>query len=119
MRFTKQVSRSCRPGGRRSRAHTLVLLRGRRQSDELSAEKQCHMGAVVVALQYAFVVRDIVARMMSSLFAAMLCLTLLTCAHLFYVFQGRSSKGRDRRKDASGPSQGHGDARRRDIIPPP
>ena len=69
----------------------LVLLRGRRQSDELSAEKQCHMGAVVVALQYAFVVRDILARMMSSLFAAMLCLTLLTCAHLFYVFQGRSS----------------------------
>jgi hypothetical protein len=28
---------------------------------------------------------------MSALFAAMLCLTLLTASHLFYLFQGRSS----------------------------
>ena len=44
-----------------------------------------------VALQYAFLLRDVVARIMSALFAAMLCLTLLTAAHLFYLFQGRSS----------------------------
>ncbi len=50
-----------------------------------------HTAAAVVALQYAFVLRDILARIMSSLLAAMLCLTLVTCAHLFYVFQGRSS----------------------------
>jgi hypothetical protein len=44
-----------------------------------------------VALQYAFLLRDVVARIMSALFAAMLCLTLLTASHLFYLFQGRSS----------------------------
>jgi hypothetical protein len=44
-----------------------------------------------VAIQYAFVVRDILARTMSPLFAAMLCLTLLAGAHLFYLFPGRSS----------------------------
>ncbi|HEY2151205.1 MAG TPA: hypothetical protein VGH34_10370 [Vicinamibacterales bacterium] len=44
-----------------------------------------------VAVQYAFVVRDILARMMSPLFAAMLCLAFLSGAHLFYLFPGRSS----------------------------
>jgi hypothetical protein len=44
-----------------------------------------------VALQYAFLLRDVLARIMSALFAAMLCLTLLTAAHLFYLFQSRSS----------------------------
>ena len=44
-----------------------------------------------VAIQYAFVVRDILARTMSPLFAAMLCLTFLAGAHLFYLFPGRSS----------------------------
>jgi len=44
-----------------------------------------------VALQAAFVLRDIVARTITSLFAAMLCLTLLTAAHLLYVFSGRAS----------------------------
>jgi hypothetical protein len=44
-----------------------------------------------VALQYAFVLRDVLARIMSSLFGAMLCVTFVTTAHLFYLFQGRSS----------------------------
>jgi hypothetical protein len=44
-----------------------------------------------VAIQYAFVVRDILARTMSPLFAAMLCLAFLAGAHLFYLFPGRSS----------------------------
>jgi hypothetical protein len=44
-----------------------------------------------VALQYAFVLRDVLARIMSSLFGAMLCLTLLTAGHLFYLFQGRAA----------------------------
>ena len=34
-----------------------------------------------VALQFAFVLRDIVARTVAALFTAMLCLTLLTAAH--------------------------------------
>ncbi len=45
----------------------------------------------LIALQCALVLRDILARVMSCLFTAMLCLTLLTAAHLFYLFQGRSS----------------------------
>jgi hypothetical protein len=45
----------------------------------------------IVALQYAFVLRDILARTMSTLFAAMLCLLCVSAAHLFYVFPGRSS----------------------------
>jgi hypothetical protein len=45
----------------------------------------------IVALQCAFLLREILARIMSSLFVTMLCLTLLTGAHLMYVFQGRSS----------------------------
>jgi hypothetical protein len=44
-----------------------------------------------VAIQCAFVVRDVIARIMSSLFAAMLVLTLVASAHLFYLFQGRAS----------------------------
>jgi hypothetical protein len=44
-----------------------------------------------VAVQYAFVVRDVLGRITSSLFASMLVLTLLTAAHLFYLFQGRAS----------------------------
>jgi len=44
-----------------------------------------------VALQYAFVVRDVLARITSSLFSAMVVLGLLTAAHLFYLFQGRAS----------------------------
>ena len=39
----------------------------------------------------AFVLRDIVARTITCLFAAMLCLTSLTAAHLLYVFNGRAS----------------------------
>jgi hypothetical protein len=45
----------------------------------------------VVALQCAFLLREVLARIMSSLFTAMLCLAFLTAAHLFYLFQGRSS----------------------------
>jgi hypothetical protein len=44
-----------------------------------------------VALQYAFVIRDVLARITSSLFSAMVVLGLLTGAHLFYLFQGRAS----------------------------
>lgn len=45
----------------------------------------------LVALQVAFTLRDVVARTITSLFAAMLCLTLLTASHLFYTFNGRTS----------------------------
>jgi hypothetical protein len=45
----------------------------------------------VIALQYALMIRDVLARIMSGLLAAMLCLTLVAAAHLFYMFQGRSS----------------------------
>jgi hypothetical protein len=45
----------------------------------------------LVALQMAFVLRDIVARTITFLFAAMLCLISLTTAHLLYVFSGRAS----------------------------
>jgi hypothetical protein len=45
----------------------------------------------LVALQIAFVLRDIVARTITCLFAAMLCLTSLSVAHLLYVFSGRAS----------------------------
>jgi len=45
----------------------------------------------LVALQIAFVLRDIAARTITCLFAAMLCLALLTAAHLLYVFNGRAS----------------------------
>jgi hypothetical protein len=44
-----------------------------------------------VALQMAFVLRDVVARTITCLFAAMLCLTFLTASHLFYSFNGRAS----------------------------
>jgi hypothetical protein len=44
----------------------------------------------LVALQLAFVLRDIVARTVTCLFAAMLCLTLLIAAHLLYSFNGRN-----------------------------
>jgi len=47
--------------------------------------------AQLVALQIAFVLRDIVARTITCLFAAMLCLTLLTASHLLYSFNGRAS----------------------------
>jgi hypothetical protein len=50
--------------------------------------KRCEQ---LVALQMAFVLRDIVARTVTCLFAAMLCLTLLTASHLFYTFNGRAS----------------------------
>ena len=45
----------------------------------------------LVALQLAFVLRDIVTRTLTCLFAAMLCLTSLTMAHLLYAFNGRAS----------------------------
>jgi hypothetical protein len=45
----------------------------------------------LIALQCGLVLRDILARLMSCLFTAMVCLTLLTAGHLFYLFQGRSS----------------------------
>jgi hypothetical protein len=44
---------------------------------------------MVVALQFAFVFRDILSRVVSALFAAILTLTFVTSAHLFYVFQAR------------------------------
>jgi hypothetical protein len=44
-----------------------------------------------VALQFAFVLRDVVARTVAALFTAMLCLTFLTWAHLLYAFNPRSS----------------------------
>jgi hypothetical protein len=44
-----------------------------------------------VAMQFAFVLRDIVARTVAALFTALLCLTLLTAAHLLYSFNPRSS----------------------------
>jgi hypothetical protein len=47
--------------------------------------------AQLVAVQIAFVLRDIVARTITCLFAAMLCLTLLTTSHLLYTFNGRAS----------------------------
>jgi len=58
---------------------------------EASTERWFAQCEEFVALQYAFLLRDVVARIMSALFAAMLCLTLLTASHLFYLFQGRSS----------------------------
>jgi hypothetical protein len=45
----------------------------------------------LIAALFAFALRDVVARIMSAVFAAMVCLGLLTGAHLFYVFQGRPS----------------------------
>jgi hypothetical protein len=44
-----------------------------------------------LALQFAFVLRDIVARTVAALFTAMLCLTLVTAAHLLYSFNPRSA----------------------------
>jgi hypothetical protein len=44
-----------------------------------------------LAVQRALVLRGIVARTVSGVFASMLCISLLTGAHLFYAFQGRSS----------------------------
>jgi len=44
-----------------------------------------------IALQFAFVLRDILARTLNALFTSMLCLTFLTAAHLLYSFNGRSS----------------------------
>jgi hypothetical protein len=62
-------------------------LKSRRRSVDLWF-KDCE---TLIALQCALVLRDILARVMSCLFTAMLCLTLLTAAHLFYLFQARSS----------------------------
>jgi ABC-type spermidine/putrescine transport system permease subunit II len=44
-----------------------------------------------LAVQRALVLRDVVARIMAGILASMVTLGLLTSAHLFYVFQGRSS----------------------------
>lgn len=44
-----------------------------------------------LAVQFAFVLRDVVARTVAALFTAMLCLTLLTASHLLYSFNGRSA----------------------------
>ena len=44
-----------------------------------------------VALLFAFVLRDVVARTVAALFTALLCLTFLTGAHLMYSFNPRSS----------------------------
>jgi hypothetical protein len=44
-----------------------------------------------VALQFVLVLRDILARTLSALFTAMLCLSFLTAAHLLYSFNGRSA----------------------------
>ena len=46
---------------------------------------------LLVALLFAFVFRDVLARTVSALFAATLTLVLVTGAHLFYTFQGRTS----------------------------
>ncbi len=66
---------------------------GRKPADaaQLTIDKWFTDCEEFVALQYAFLLRDVLARIMSALFAAMLCLTLMTAAHLFYLFQGRSS----------------------------
>jgi hypothetical protein len=45
----------------------------------------------LLAAARALVLRDVTARIMSGVFAAMLILGLLTAAHLLYVFQGRAS----------------------------
>ncbi|HEY1303225.1 MAG TPA: hypothetical protein VGF24_06730 [Vicinamibacterales bacterium] len=45
----------------------------------------------LIALQFGFVLRDIVARTIAALFTAMLCLMFLTAAHLLYSFNGRSA----------------------------
>jgi hypothetical protein len=45
----------------------------------------------VIALQFALMIRDVLARIMSGVLAAMLCLTFVAAAHLFYTFQGRSA----------------------------
>ena len=51
----------------------------------------CHAGEQIVALQCAFLVRDVLARIMSALCASMVCVVLLAIGHLMYVFEGRSS----------------------------
>ncbi|HEY7285458.1 MAG TPA: hypothetical protein VH497_08455 [Vicinamibacterales bacterium] len=62
-----------------------------RDASQLTIDRWFSDSEEFIALQYAFLLRDVLARIMSSLFAAMVCLTLLTAAHLFYLFQGRSS----------------------------
>ena len=67
-----------------------------------------------VALQFAFVLSDIVARTVASLFAAMLCLTFLTAAHLFYSSRaarrcdGGYAGGGGSRGDGNLDTRGHG-----------
>jgi hypothetical protein len=74
------------------RAH-LQLRRSSPESMPDAAERAAWFarGEQLVALQIAFVLRDIVARTITCLFAAMLCLTLLTASHLLYSFNGRAS----------------------------
>jgi hypothetical protein len=60
------------------------------------AAKQEHTTSIkrceeFLALQFAFVLRDVVARTVATLFTAMLCLTLPTAAHLLYSFNPRSA----------------------------
>jgi hypothetical protein len=45
----------------------------------------------IIAVEFALLIREILSRIMSGLFAGMLCLSLVTAAHLLYMFQGRSS----------------------------
>jgi hypothetical protein len=58
----------------------------------LSPEATClDCCETLLATTRALVLRDVTARIMSGVFAAMLILGLLAAAHLLYVFQGRAS----------------------------
>ena len=64
---------------------------GRRAPDAATREGWFARCEQLVALQIAFVLRDIAARTITCLFAGLLCLTLLTASHLFYSFNGRAA----------------------------
>src|SRR4029450_6611881 len=77
------VARSVADRGRRrhrARTRSLAAVRGPRPGD---APQQ--------TARNDFMRRHLLARVMSSLFGATLCLTLVMSAHLGYIFQGRSS----------------------------
>jgi hypothetical protein len=67
----------------------------RKSSDRIERVRQLASwlsdAETLIALQCGLVLRDILSRVMSCLFTSMLCLTLLSAGHLFYLFQGRSA----------------------------
>jgi hypothetical protein len=83
--------KDCHGGSSKDEAQPDVLGKRETAGEGPSTDRWFSECEEFVALQYAFLLRDVVARIMSALFAAMLCLTLLTASHLFYLFQGRSS----------------------------